>query len=475
MIKSLYSRKKASISYDQKDLLEGPLLIKIIRFVIPLLCTNLLQMCYSAADMIVVGLSPVKGAIGAIGTTTAMINLILNTFTGFALGTTVVVARNIGKNDKKATENSVHTALMLGSIAGFICLGIGIFVSRPTLAFLGDEGRILDLATLYTTIYFLGAPFLSLTNFFIAIFRAKGDTKTPLFVLTVTGVLNVGLNLLFVLVFNMSVDGVAVATVISNIASTVILCLRLSTDESWIQFRFNKLQINRDSAREILRDGLPAALQGAFFSISNMIIQSSIIGLNNIYCPGGSGIIDGNAAGTSLEGFAYTATNSVCQASVTFTSQHYGAKKYERIGLVMRCCYLVTACIAIIATLILVPFRIPLIKLYVSEQIAIDTGALRLLILLAPYFLLAFMEVGSGIVRGLSKPVASTAVTLTGCCTFRIIWIFFVYPHFQTLECIYISYPISWGITALCHFIFAVVTRNKLIRNTDPNGNETVS
>ena len=452
--------------YDT-DLLEGPLFVKIVRFVIPLILTNLLQMCYSAADMIIVGLSGVEGAIGSIGTTNAMINLILNTFMGFALGTTVVVARNIGKNDKTATENAVHTSLMVAVISGAVCAALGLTVSRPVLALLGDQGHILDLATLYTKVYFLCAPFLAATNFLIAVFRAKGDTRTPLFVLSASGMFNVIMNLFFVLVMHMSVDGVALATGLSNALSAALLAYMLHTDEGWCSLDFRKLKIDRTSLKEIIRDGLPAAFQGAFFSLSNMLIQSSIISINNTLCPGGSAVIDGNAAAASIEGFPYTATNSVCHASVTFTSQHYGAKKYKRIGKVMQNCYLVTALIALIGIGIILPFRRSLIGLYVSDSLAVMTAETRMFYMMIPYVLLAWMEVGSGIVRGLAKPFASTAVTLTGSCILRVLWIAFIFPAFRTLPSIYLSYPVSWGLTALIHFIVAETARRRLIRSEE--------
>jgi len=441
------------------NLLEGPLIGKIFAFVIPLMITNLLQTFYSAADMIVVGMSNVDGAIGAIGTTTAMIALVLNVFSGFAVGSSVVVARSIGERNEEKTQKAVHTSLLTGLISGIFCMIIGLFVSRPILRLLGDQGHILDLATLYTKIYFLGVPFLALTNFLISIFRAKGDTKTPLYVLSVSGILNVILNLLFVLSFGMSVDGVAIATAISNFVSAAVLLYLLGKDTGWCRFSFKNLTMDRRALKDIIYNGIPAGVQGALFSISNMIIQSSIIGLNNILCPGGSNIIDGNAAGASLENFAYTATNSVCQAAITFTSQHFGAKKFKRIGKVMASCYLVTFIIAEIVSLFIIIFRIPLIHCYITEPYAVQTAEIRLYIMVIPYCLLAFMEVGSGTLRGLNKSMLSTIVSLLGSCVLRILWIATVFKAYPTLEIVYLSYPISWGVTALCHLILSLKTR----------------
>lgn len=456
----------------QATLTEGRLLPKIILFVLPLMITNLLQVLYSAADMIVVGMSNVEGAIGAIGTTTAMINLIINIFMGFSVGTNVVVARSIGSRDRDAAEKAIHTSLLLSLILGGVCAGIGLFISRPILALLGDEGHVLDLASLYTQIYFAGVPFIAATNYLIAIFRAKGDTRTPLIVLTASGLCNVGLNLFFVLVCKMSVDGVSLATVIANAVSAVVLTCVLMRDPGYCHFSFRKLGIDRLALRDIIRIGLPAGIQGALFSLSNMLIQSSIIKINNTVCPGGSDIIDGNAAGNSLENFVYTSTNSVYQASVTFTSQHYGAGKIKRIGKVMLDCYLVTTVIALIGMTVLIGWRVPLAKLYVDAPLAIETACTRILWIITSYFLLAWMETGSGVLRGLGKSTTSTIVSLLGSCVLRVIWIATAFHFFPRLEIVYISYPISWAITAAAHFCCSMIVRSRYMKKY-PEAEET--
>ncbi|MBR3382535.1 MAG: MATE family efflux transporter [Clostridia bacterium] len=462
-------RKKMTSAKKTRDvnMLEGPLFGKIFMFALPLIITNMLQVFYNAADMIVAGLSGVEGAIGSIGTTSAMINLIINIFMGFSVGTNIVVARNIGKRDETAVSEAVHSSLVVGVITGLACAVIGFFISRPVLKLLGDEGHILELATLYTHIYFAGVPFVALSNYLIAIFRAKGDTTTPLVVLMLTGILNVGLNLVFVLVLGMSVDGVAWATAISNLASTVILGSILMRDGGACRLHLNRLRLHRDAVREIIRDGLPAGVQGALFSISNMLIQSNIIGINNRLCPGGSDVIDGNAAATSLEGFAYVAQNSIYQASVTFTSQNFGAAKYKRIGTVMKCCYGLTAIIATVSAGILLGFHKPLLALYVEAPLALETAMTRMNIMLIPYFLLAFMEVGSGVLRGLGRSTTSTVISLVGTCVFRVIWVYTVCRAVDELWIVYLSYPISWGMTALTHFIFSETTRRRYMKRSE--------
>lgn len=455
---------KAVRRSNERNLLEGPLLPKVIVFVLPLMLTNLLQVFYNAADMIVVGMSDVEGAIGAIGTTGAMINFILNVFMGFSVGAGVVVARNIGAGNRIATKKAVHTALVVAFVSGIGCCILGQYVSRPILRMLGDEGHILKLATLYTRIYFGGVPFLALSNYMISILRATGDTKTPLRILSFTGILNVVLNLFFVLVCDMSVDGVALATVLANVVSMVLLAGRLHNDDGWIQFHFQDLRVDKTSLIEIVRVGLPSGIQGALFSLSNMIISSSIIGINNTLCPGGSDIIDGNAASNSLEHFCYVAVNSVTQAAITFTSQHYGAKKFRRIAHVMRVCYGVTVGVACICAVIVVGFRVPLASLYVHTPLAIETASLRTLIMIAPYCTLALMDTGSGVLRGLGKSLTSTLISLTGSCLLRILWVVTVVQAYPTLEVVYLSYPISWIITGAAHITTAILLRRKLER-----------
>lgn len=446
------------------DLLNGPIMGKIFKFVLPLMLTNLLQNLYNAADMVVVGLSNVDGAIGAIGTTSALVNCILNIFMGFAVGSSVMVARAIGERNRDKASDAVHTAIMISLISGILTMGLGLWICRPILALMGDKGHILDLATLYTKIYFFGVPFISMTNFLISIFRAKGDTKTPLIVLTLTGLLNVMLNLLFVLGFHMSVDGVSLATGISNLVSMVVLGGILAKDKGLCRLDIKKLRIEKYALKGIVYNGLPAGIQGALFSLSNMIIQSSIININNTVCPGGSDIIDGNAAGASLESFAYVATNSVCQAAVTFVSQHYGAKKFKRAGKVIRDCYLVSFLIAETVSLLIILLRIPLINIYVDSPMAVKAAETRILYMLTLYFTLASMDTGSGIVRGLNRSILSTTVTLIGSCVLRIVWIATVVRVHMTLEFVYLSYPLSWSITGLCHFIVTMTVRRKLLK-----------
>lgn len=448
----------------QVNLLEGNLFRKMLVFAFPLILTNLLQTLYNAADMMIVGLSDVPGALGSIGTTGPMINLILNLFIGFSVGANVVVARWIGAGEKEETEKAVHTSLCVSVIFGLAGCLLGQLVCRPMLILLGDEGHILQLAELYARIYFAGAPFLSITNFCIAIFRAKGDTKTPLFVLAASGILNVVLNLFFVLVCDMSVDGVSLATVLSNVVSAVVLLWKLHKDDDWCRFYIRKLRMYKKTFMDILYVGIPAGIQGALFSISNMLIQSSIIGINNRMYPGGSAVIDGNAAALNMENFAYTATNAVYQAAVTFTSQHYGAGKIKRIGKVIKNSYLITFLLSVLVSTVLFVGKDFLIGLYVHEPEAAAIAVERCQIMLNTYFMLAFMEIGSGVLRGMGRSVTSTIISLMGACAFRVVWILVIFPLYPTLECVYLSYPISWVLTAAVSFTCGQIVWRKELK-----------
>ena len=448
---------------------EGPLFGKILLFVLPMMAMNLLQSAYHAADMMVVSLSHEANSVGAIGITGSFISLVINLFIGFAIGANVVIARHIGAKDNDQASRVVHTSLLLALIFGVVSGTIGLIISRPILSLMGAEDNLLDLATTYTMIYFAGAPFIALTNYAVAIFRAKGDTKTPLYILTVSGLVNVLFNLLFVLGFGLSVEGVALATVISNAVSSVLLVYSLWRADDVCHFDFNKLRIDRKALIDIIRIGLPAGIQSALFAISNIMIQSSILRVNDILAPGSiyEPVVEGNAAVSNLNNFVYTATNAVCQASVAFTSQNVGANKYERIKPVMYNCFAITVTVALFFSLIILAFNHSLLALYGIHDveglggIAYDAAMTKIWCETLTYFLLAIMEVSCGVVRGLGRSLTSTVISLLGACLLRVVWLLTVFERFQTLESIYISYPVSWLVTGMTAFIVVLVLLRK--------------
>ncbi len=454
------------------NLTEGPLFSKIVFFILPLMASNLLQILYNAADMMIVGLSSEANAVGAIGTTGALITLIVNVFIGFSTGANVMIARHLGAKENELVSRTVHTALAMSVIFGAASAVAGFFFSRPILELMGAEAELLDLATLYTKIYFLGVPFISIANYAISIFRAKGNTKTPLYVLSLTGILNVILNFTFVLLLNMSVDGVALATSISNAANAVILVFLLTREEGPCRFSFKQLCLDKRAFGEILYIGLPSGIQSALFSLSNIIIQSSILRVNNAMVTAGSTyqpIVNGNAAAANLENFAFTAVNAVHQATVTFTGQNAGAGKYDRVWRVLRLCMACSLGVALFFTLLIFLLHTPLFALYgvvdgpegSLEHIAFNAAYTRIIYHLLPFVLYAFFDTTNAMARGLKKAISATVITLIGTCLLRVVWILTVFEHFETLESIYVSYPLSWFLTGFVQFVMVLTVLRK--------------
>ncbi len=455
------------------DFTEGRVFLKILLFVLPIVATNLLQTFYNAADMMVVSLSHEENAVGAIGTTNSFIHLIVNIFIGFSVGANVVVAREIGAKDKEKAQNAVHTSLVMAVIFGVAGMLVGLLAAKPIMRAVGNQGSLLTLAVRYTYIYFLGVPFLALTNYLMAIFRAKGDAKTPLVVLALAGLLNVGLNFFFVLVAKLSVEGVAIATAVSNFASAVVMLIKLAKDQDYTTFSWKKLKIDRAAFRDITVNGIPAGIQGALFSLSNMIIQSSIVQVNNTLCGESSyaPVVNGNAAATNLEGFAYTAMNAVYQGAITVTSQNVGAKKPQRVRRIMYSCMGIVSAVGSLVSGAIYLFRAPLLALYGVKEgaeglaaLAYSTAVKRFHYSCCLYILCGLMDVLSGVLRGLGRSVTSMLISLIGACLFRLVWIWTVFAANPTLDMIFVSYPISWLLTGLTAFIFIQVILYKTLQ-----------
>ncbi len=453
---------------------EGKIFGKMVYFIIPLILTNLLQTFYNAADMMIVTLSGEADAVGAIGTTGSVITLVVNFFIGFSTGTGVLVARHLGSKNDKGVSLTVHTSVLSSVILGVLGAVVGVIFARPLLVWMGADSKLLDLASTYTFIYFLGVPFISLTNYSLQIIRAKGDTRTPLIVLSFSGLINVLLNLFFVLACGMSVEGVALATVIANAVSGITLLIVLNRDDGPCHFELRRLSIDRDSLKNIIAIGFPAGIQSSLFSISNIIIASSLLTVNNLMVPAGADfepVISGNAAVANLNSFVYTATNSVFLASITFTSQNVGAKKYSRVPRVMACSLAISMISALLLSTVMFVLHRPLLSLYgvnpgaegSLEQIAYETAYTKIIIETMSIFVMSLMEIGSGILRGMGKSLTTTIITLVGTCLFRIAWIYTVFAAYQNVVTIYLSYPISWIITGIVQVAFAIVIVKKAI------------
>lgn len=476
--KSASTYRHSYSSVKKLDMTEGPLFGKILLFVLPLMVTNLLQVFYNAADMVIASMSSEPDAVGAIGTTGAFVNLVVNIFMGFATGANVVIARYLGAKDDVRASRATHTALSMSLIFGAVSGAVGVMISHPVLSAMGAQGKLLDLAVTYTVIYFIGLPFIAASNYLIAIYRAKGDTRTPLFVLSFTGLCNVLMNLFFVKTAGLSVEGVALATSIANALSALLLGFKLSKDDTACRFSFKKLCIDRRLFKEILNIGLPAGIQGSLFSISNMLISSSILQINNSICPPGSAfqpVVKGNAAMANLDGFVYTAQNTTYQAAITFTSQNAGAGKHERVFKIRRCCFAIGIFISLAISAVMTLFPETFLSFYgvVSgaegslEQIAYETALIRIQYVTLLYFFIVFMEVGSGIARGLGKSFASMIISLLGACAFRVVWILTVFRIWPTLQVLYLSFPISWIASGIAFSLYATIILKKQIRQRD--------
>ena len=445
----------------EMDMVNGNIFLKIIRFSIPLALMGMLQLFYNAADLIVVSnFGGDNDALGAVGSTGSIINLLVNLFIGLSVGTNVVVARCFGAKKHEQISDVVHTSILTSFIIGVLLGLFGFIFARPLLKLMNND---LDLSVLYLKIYFIGMPFNLVYNFAASILRAVGDTKRPLYYLTISGLANVLFNLVFVIVFKMSVAGVALATVISQVISCVLILIALFKSNECYKLRLSKLRIDKNSLIEITKIGLPAGIQSSIFSISNVLIQSSV----NMFGPV---VMNGNSAAASVEGFVYTAMNSVYHASLAFMGQNVGAKNTKNIKKVTFYSLIIVCLVSISLGSILFISGQQVLKIYTDIPEEIAVGYIRLHYLCLPYFLCGIMDVMVGCLRGLGYSTLPMIVSIVGVCGFRIFWIliiFYNYTDFKNIEdlnLLYISYPISWIITFLAHFGCYIYASRKKIK-----------
>ena len=440
------------------DMLHGPLAGKILLFALPLMLSSLLQLLFNAADVVVVGRFAGKEALAAVGSNGSLINLFINLFIGLSVGTNVVIARDLGAGKPENVRRSVHTSIALALVSGVALLIAGVTLSRQMLELMSSPPDVIDLAALYLRIYFLGMPGNLLYNFGAAILRAKGDTRRPLYYLTAAGVINVVLNLIFVVPLKMSVAGVAIATIISQYVSAILVLITLMREDGVMRVDLRKLSIDWHTVRRIMRVGLPAGLQSTLFSISNVVIQSSI----NSF---GSAVVAGSSAASNIEGFIYPCTNAFHQAALTFISQNYGAGQTKRVDRIAILCLCYGAFMSLTVGNIICCFGAPLTALYApGEPEVIAQAVVRLGYVAAFHFLCSLMDVMVGILRGLGHSVVPMIVSLIGSCALRLVWIATIFQTYTTPACLYVSYPISWAITAAAHIIFFFAVRKRTYR-----------
>lgn len=437
------------------DMCSGPLLSRILLFAIPLICSGVLQLVFNATDIIVVGRFVSSNAMAAVGSTSSLINLLVNFFIGISVGANVLVARFRGANDFDDAQETVHTALITAVAGGFVLIALGILLARPMLVWMATPDEVIGQAVLYMRVYFIGMPATMLYNFGAAILRAVGDTRRPLYFLTLAGLVNVAGDLLFVLVLDMGVAGVAVATVISQIISATLIVLCLMRQDGMCNVNLRRMRFHRDKFLRIMQVGLPAGLQSVIFNISNVLIQSSI----NSF---GATVVAGNTAASNIEGFVYTSMNALYQTSLSFTSQNLGARQFGRIDKILVRCLALVFVIGLVLGNGAHLLGQTLLGIYTSEPEVIAYGMMRLGVVSVTYCLCGMMDVVAGSVRGLGYSILPMLVSLVGACVFRIIWIFTVFQWQHTLFSLYISYPISWALTICAHLVCYFVVRRRV-------------
>ena len=438
------------------DMTNGPLLGKIVRFAIPLAISGILQLLFNAADIIVVGRFSGPGALAAVGSTSALINLIVNLFIGLSVGTNVLVAQYYGASRGKDLRETVHTSILSSLIFGAFLLVVGVVLAAPMLELMGTPEDVLGQACLYMRIYFIGMPASMLYNFGAAILRAVGDTQRPLYFLLLAGVVNVVLNLFFVIVCGMDVAGVALATVISQCVSAGLVLLCLMHSHTVYQVSLKDLCIKKDKLLGMAKIGLPAGIQGASFSISNVLIQSSI----NSF---GSLAMAGSTAASNIEGFVFTAMDSFTQASLSFTGQNYGAKKFHRITKVLWYNIFLVTVVGLVLGIGAYLAGRPLLGIYSTDPEVIDYGMERMLIVCTPYFTCGIMNVLVGAMRGLGSSLTPMVVSIFGVCVLRVIWIYTVFAAAPSMLMLFVSYPVTWVVTALVEAVCFYFIRKRAI------------
>ena len=426
-------------------MLQGPLGINIIRYTVPIILTSVLQLLFNAADLVVVGRYCGSVSVAAVGATGALTNLIVNLFIGLSVGAGVTVAHALGGHEDEAAHRTVHTALPAAIISGIFLTVVGILFSRTFLELMDTPKNVLPLSAVYMKIYFGGITFTMVYNFSASILRAAGDTKSPLIFLSIAGVINVVLNVVFVRVFQMNVAGVALATIISQGVSAVAMVIVLMRRTDACKLIPSKMRIYRTQMLKIIRIGLPAGLQSSMFSISNVMIQSSINSFGDVF-------MSGNAAAANIEGFVYVMLNAFHQTAVNFIGQNVGAHQYDRVRRTLWICLGCAAAVGLSAGLLIYSCGPTLLSIYITDSAeAISYGMIRMAYVCIPYFLCGLMDVSTGALRGMGSSVTPMLISVLGVCGIRIGWIatIFQLPQFHTPQSLYFSYPVSWVITFL--------------------------
>lgn len=442
------------------NMLEGSVTRGMISFAIPVMLSGFLQMFFQAADLIVLGRFCGSASVGAAGSTVTITNLLINFFMGLATGAGVITAHAVGERDKDALHRAVHTTIPTGIIIGLFLTIIGVIFTEDLLVLIGTPKELLKLATVYMEIIFCGITFGVVQNFGAAILRALGDTRSPLVFLSISGVLNVILNVIFVTVLHMDVAGVALATISSQFLSAVLIIMALMNRTDAARFYFKKMHLYKDSLIKMIKIGVPSGIQSSMFSISNVLIQSSI----NSF---GASVVSGNSAASNIEGFVYIIMNSFYQASLNFVGQNFGNRNFDRIKSVFKKGLILVSFAGIVSAAVVMIFSKPLLSLYITDdKAAIAAGIERLWFVCAPYFLCGMMEVTTGSIRAMGISLIPMFISVIGVCVFRIVWIATVFNMFGTQESLFTCYPVTWALTIVAQIVaFVIVYKRKKREN----------
>ena len=443
----------------EMDMCSGSILKKMLLFTLPLMLSSILQLLFNAADIVVVGKFAGDNALAAVGSNTALINLLTNLFVGFSIGANVTAARHYGAKCEKDLEETVHTSIAMSFASGLLLMIVGLIGAKQFLIWMQTPEEVLPLATLYLHIYFIGMIPNMVYNFGSALLRSVGDTRRPLYYLTFAGCVNVVLNLLTVIVLHLDVAGVAIATVISETISAVLVLRCMCKEQGAMHLQWSKLRIHRGKMLQIMKIGIPAGFQGVVFALSNVVIQSSVNLFGNI-------VVAGNSAAANIEGFVYMAMNDFYQATISFTSQNYGAGKYNRINRILLTGQGCVIVVGVVLGNLAVLFGHQLLHIYSSNPDVIAAGMVRLHIISATYALCGIMDVMVGALRGLNYSVLPMVVSLVGACGLRLVWIATVFqmPEFHTVQVVYLSYPITWIITLSTHILCYCIIKRRLTK-----------
>lgn len=431
---------------------------RILLFALPLMLTGILQSFYNAADLIVVGRFEGETALAAVGSTGSLTNLILGMFTGLSVGAGVCVAHAVGAKNDRDVRETLHTAVIVAVLLGAVVAVIGFVLAPKLLVLMGTPDDVLDMASLYVKIIFLGSPASVLYNYCASMLRASGDSKHPLIFLVISGLVNVVLNVIFVAVLHIGVAGVAIATITSQLVSDVLIMRHFRKIKGALHFSFKRLRVHKDKLKKILVIGIPSGIQGSLFSLSNVIIQSSI----NSF---GSAVMAGNTAAANIDGFYYQAYHAFYDCALTFVGQSMGAKRYKEIKKIVVTSVLCVLLVGAILVSIGLIFKNVLIGLYITDSSeAFAVASERYMILVTLYFLCGIMEIGSGTLRGMGRSVSSAIISLVFACGLRIVWIATVFKVWNAPMCVYVTYPISWILTSAVSFVFVAFAVRKEIR-----------